>query len=197
MHLEDFLKAHQFTIAALGVLGTFSAVVVALATTFVATRASRTRIRARASINTVHHSTLAGEEMPQYLAVSIQNLGVMPVLIPLSFFNWKLPFARRFLMIIPLDYSQTDEWIAQKRYPFEIKPRSSEIFFLSDIAMFREYAQKDIVGGTIWSRLRSLFLRARVFTDDSKRFKVVFDKSLQKELARLRNKTTKAAIPPY
>ena len=111
----------------------------------------------------------------------------MPVHIPMGFFHWKLSFERGLHEVIPLDFGADDAWAPQRKYPVEIKPRSSEMFFLSDISGFRDYTRKDFIGTSIWSRLRSRFLRALVFTDEGKLFKVVFDSSLQKELARLRN----------
>jgi hypothetical protein len=169
MNVEDFLRAHQYTIAALGVFGTFSAVVVALFSSVMALRASRTRLRAQASINVIFHSSLQGKERPTYLVVSIRNLGIMPVHI-----------------VLPLDYSVVDEWAPQRRYPVEIKARGSDTFFLSDINMFREYAVKDFIGTTVWNRFRSRFISALVFTEEGKVFKVKLDDSLRKEMARLR-----------
>jgi hypothetical protein len=189
-----FFKDHQYTIGALGVLGTFSAVVVALFGSVAALRASRTKLSARASINVIlHHSSLLGKERPRYLAVSIRNLGTMPVHIPLSFFHWKLPFSRvPYEIRLPLDYSAQDEWVAQRKYPVEIKARGSEIFFLSKLAMFQDQALHDFIGMSAWSRFRSRFISAYVTADEGRTFKVTLDRSLRKELARLRN-TKKAA----
>jgi hypothetical protein len=186
MNLEDFLKAHQYTVAALGVFGTFSAVVVALTSSVVAIRASRTRLSARASINVIHHSSLEGREQPKYLAVYIRNLGTMSVHIPLGFFHWKQPFRHQLYEVLPLDYSATDEWVAQRKYPVEIKARGSDIIFLSRIAMFQEQAPSILIGKSVFSLLCSHFVRAYVFTDEGRVFKVKLDSSLRKELARLR-----------
>src|SRR3981081_3946181 len=164
--MEEFLKAHQYTIAAFGVLATFSAVVVSLVAPFIATRASRTRIRASASINVIHHSSLTGKVRPKYLVVSIRNMGVLPVHIPAGFFHWKLLFGRQLYEVIPLDLAAGDPWAPQRKYSVEIEPRSSYLFFLSDICGFREYSKKDFVGASVWSRLRSHFLSALVLTDE-------------------------------
>jgi hypothetical protein len=186
LSIEEFLKAHQYTISALGVLGTFSAVVVALFSSLAALRASRTKLRAHASINAIYHSSVQGEDRPKYLVVSIRNLGIMPVHIPMGFFHWKLPLRRGMHEVLPLDYSALDEWAPQRKYPVEVKSRGSDIFFLSDINMFRQYALQDFIGTTVWSRFRSRFLSACVFTDEGKVFKVKLDRSLRKELRRLR-----------
>jgi hypothetical protein len=97
---------------------------------------------------------------------------------------------------MPLDYGAGDAWVPQRKYPVEIKPRSSEMFFLSDISGFRDYMRRDFIGTSFWSRLRSRFLRGLVFTEEGKVFKVVFDSSLRKELARLRNWKTEPTNSP-
>ena len=120
----------------------------------------------------------------------------MPVHIPTGFFHWKLPFERGLHVVMPLDYGAGDAWVPQRKYPVEIKPRSSEMFFLSDISGFRDYMRRDFIGTSFWSRLRSRFLRGLVFTEEGKVFKVVFDSSLRKELARLRNWKTEPTNSP-
>jgi hypothetical protein len=177
----------------LGVFGTFAAVVVALFNSVAALRASRTKLRARASINVIYQSSLQGQQKPKYLVVSIRNLGIMPVHIPMGFFHWKLPLRRGLYEVLSLDHSAQDEWAPQRKYPVEIKARGSDTFFLSYISMFQEYVLKDFVGTTVWSRFRSRFISASVFTDEGKVFKVTLDSSLRKEMARLREAHLTAA----
>jgi hypothetical protein len=182
---EEFFKAHQFTIAALGVIGTFLAVVIALFSSVAALRVSRTRISARVSINAVHHKSLEGRERPKYLTVRISNLGTMPVHIPLGFFRWKLPFRGGVFTVVPHDYSG-DQLVAQKKYPVEIKVRGTETFFLSSMAVFHDTARQHFIGKSTWSRFRSRFLSAFVMMDDGKTFNVEVERPLRKELAQLR-----------
>jgi hypothetical protein len=52
--------------------------------------------------------------------------------------------------------------------------------------MFQEYALTDLVGSSVLRRFRSRFLSALVFTDEGRTFNVKFERSLRKELARLR-----------
>jgi hypothetical protein len=89
--LEQFSEANQHTIAALGAISTFSAVVVSLVLASIAQRSSRTRINARTAVSVILHSTLEGKPKPKYVTVAITNVGLMPVMIPLSFFHWKVP----------------------------------------------------------------------------------------------------------
>src|SRR4029077_659533 len=136
--IEEFLKAHQYTIAALGVLATFSAVVVSLGVAFATHRANRTRTTARAAISIILDETIDPKNAPTYLTVSITNHGLLTAAIPLFFFFWKIPLRHGLFMVNPLDYGGGDRWIARRIYPFDIRPRTSETFFLSDIATFRE-----------------------------------------------------------
>jgi len=189
---EEFFKAHQFTIAALGVIGTFLAVVIALFSSVAALRVSRTRISARVSINAVHHKSLEGRERPKYLTVRISNLGTMPVHIPLGFFRWKLPFRGGVFTVVPHDYSG-DQLVAQKKYPVEIKVRGTETFFLSSMAVFHDTARQHFIGKSTWSRFRSRFLSAFVMMDDGKTFNVEVERPLRKELAHLRKQERPAA----
>ena len=191
MNPEEFFKAHQFTIAAFGVIGTFLAVVVALFSSVAALRVSRTRISARVSINAIHHKSLEGRERPKYLTVRISNLGTMPVHIPLGFFHWKLPFHSGVFTVVPHDYSG-DQLVAQKKYPVEIKARGTQTFFLSSIGMFHDTARQHLIGKSIWSRLRSRLLSAFVTTDDGKTFNVEIERPLRKELAHLRKQERQA-----
>ncbi len=134
---EKFFEAHQYTTRALGVIANFSAVVVALAVALISQRANRTRISARVYISKMLHSTLEGKPKPTYVTVSITNKGLMPALIPFAFFGWRLPFSRDGWTVNPWDYSATDPWVPQKKYPLEIKSRGSEIFFIAEKSVFQ------------------------------------------------------------
>ncbi len=87
---------------------------------------------------------------------------------------------------MPHDYSASDEWVPQKKYPVEIKPRSSETFFLSEKSMFRDYFRQEIFATTnIFDRCLFYFFKAIVVTDDGETFKVTIDRRLRKELREL------------
>jgi hypothetical protein len=87
--LEQLSAANQHSIAALGAISTFAAVVVSLVLASIAQRSSRTRINARAAVSVILHSTLEGKPKPKYVTVAITNVGLMPVMIPFSFFIGK------------------------------------------------------------------------------------------------------------
>jgi hypothetical protein len=191
--LETFSREHQYTISALGVVGTFCAVIVSLTVALIAQRSNRTQIMAYVSKSVIHHSTLEGKVKPTYVTVHIKNKGLLPVAIPFSFFHWRVPFRRDGWIVNPWDYSQGDDWIPQRRYPFEIKARAAETFFLADIETFRSETQKLFAGNTFVERCGLHFLRARVITDDGLIFDAKLDRSIQKEISAIRSAASKAA----
>jgi hypothetical protein len=111
-----------------------------------------------------------------------KNVGVLPALIPFSFFHWKAPFRGGAWPVNPWDYSQGDEWVSQKRYPVELKARASETFFLAEINVFQSELRKVFAGAGLFDWLRFLFLKARVVTDDGKIFDVKLDRAVRKEI---------------
>ena len=190
--LEEFFKAHEHTVAALEAVSTFAVVVVSVTLALVAQRANRTKVKAFALMSVMLHSTLEGKPKPTYVTVVIRNAGVMPVMIPFSFFHWKAPLKGGAWTVNPWDYSAGDEWVPQKRYPVEIRPRGSENFFLAEKSVFRGTMLETFSGATFIERCRFRFLRARVVTDDNKIFNVKLDRTLRKELRALRDEAFKS-----
>lgn len=184
--LEQFFNAHQHTVAALEAGSTFAAVLVALVLSLVSQRANRTRIKASAASTIIMHETIQAPDYPGYVTVDITNNGILPVMIPLAFFHWRVPFKRGVWLVTPMDYSQGDPWVPQKRYPVEIAARSSQVFYLSGIETFRAECRAKFVGDNFLDRCLFRFLRARVRTDDGKLFNVKIDRSLRKEILDVR-----------
>jgi hypothetical protein len=188
--LETFFKAHQYTMAALGVAATFSAVVVSLVVALISLRSNRTRIRASVSVSRILHSTLEGQPTPTYATVHVHNLGILPVNIPFGFFQWKLPFVRERWTVNPWDYSQGDDWVAQKRYPVAINARDSETFFLASMETFRREMRGIFNGASFFRRWHFRFLKARVVADNGRIFDATVARSIRKELSTLLNEGT-------
>jgi hypothetical protein len=157
-------------------------VVVALALSLVSQRANRTRIKAVASATIIMHESIEAPDYPSYVSVDITNRGILPVMIPLSFYHWRAPFKRGAWLVMPMDYSQGDDWVPQRQYSVEILPRSSKVFDLSTLEMFRDECCNQFVGNNCLDRCRFPFLRARVRTDDGKLFDVKIDRSLRDEI---------------
>lgn len=179
--LERLLDAYQHTIAALGAAGTLAAVVVSL---FIALRSSRTRVKASVQVSFIVHQTLKSKPKPEYITVTITNIGLMPATIPMGFFQWKLPFHREYWQIIPWDYGGHDPWVPQRVYPTEIKPRSSQTFFLQEIETFR--AQTAEFLQPLWlARWRVRFIKAIIRTDDGQLFKAKLDNGVRRKFPKM------------
>jgi hypothetical protein len=182
--LERFSDTHQHTIAALEAVSTFAAVVVSLVLALLAHRSSRTRIKAWVNVSFIAHQTLEGKPKPEYLTVRVTNIGLMPVSISMGFFQWKLPFHREYWQITPWDYARHDPWVPQRVYPTEIKPRSSQTFFLQDIATFRSTMAESLQ--PIWlARWRIRFIKAIICTDDGQLFEAKLDKEVRRALPKI------------
>jgi|SRR5262249_155049 len=180
---EEFFEAHDATIRALGVLGTFLAIVVSLGLGLVSQRANRTRIKAHAGIAIIAHSTFVGKDMPTYLVIDVRNVGILPVTIPFPFFHWKVPFGRT--LVLAVSFDQGEPWIPQKKYPVEIPARSAETFYVADESMFRTTI-RDIVGFNFIDRCRFLFLSAWMVTSDGRTFKVKLDPGVRRLMREMR-----------
>ena len=188
--LEQISEANQHAVAALGAISTFAAVVVSLVLASIVQRSSRTRIKALATISVIFHPSLKGRPKPEYVTVAITNVGLMPVMIPLAFLHLKVPFRSGYWMITPWDYVQHDPWVPMRTYPVEIRPRGSATITLSEIERFRSTTAEMFQQVSRW-RWRFRFIKALVVTEDGKIFKVKLDKTIRRELAKVR-RTAKA-----
>ena len=192
--IDDFCAANQHTIEALGALGTLLAVVVSL---YLASRASRTRLRAWLAISVIMGT--GAKTAPTYLTLSVTNIGTMPLSIPFSHFRWHLPFRKGVWLVNPLD-SYPSSLIPQRKYPFKIGAKEAELIYLSDMDAF-EAAVRVMWRGLSWfDRLRFRWLHARVRAEDGSTFRVSIDKSVRKRIreyiAKERAATVKTAQQP-
>ena len=169
--IEEFLKAHEHTIAAITAVGTVGAVVTSLWLAWRANRADRTRLKARADIVLIFHVPIDGKSVPKFLKVSITNIGKFPLHIPSVFFYWKVPFKREFMEVPPLDLTGSP-LIPPQHYPSVISPRASAGFTISDVDTFKQEVKRMRGADTLADRLRFRFIRAYVHTDDGETFKV-------------------------
>jgi hypothetical protein len=169
--IEDFFKAHQHTIAAIGAVSTFAAVVTSLWLARRATRADRTRLKARADLVLIFHAPIDGKSVPKFLKVRITNIGRFPLHIPSVFFYWKVPFKREFMEVPPLDLTGSP-LIPPQHYPSVISPRASVGFTIWDVDTFKREVKRMRGADTLADRLRFRFIRAFVHTDDGETFKV-------------------------
>jgi hypothetical protein len=177
--IEEFFTAHQHTIEAITAVGTVGAVVTSLWLAWRARRAERTKLRAFANLVTFFHPTIDPKSAPQFLRISITNQGRWALRIPASFFYWKVPFMRDVMAIPgPLDLVGS-HWIEKKSYPIVLAPRTSESFFLSDLAKFKQTVKSMRGADTFVDRLRLRFIRAFVETDDGEKFRVKLSREIR------------------
>jgi hypothetical protein len=170
--IEEFCKAHQYTIAALAAVGTCSAVVAAL---WIALRADRTRISAFAAI------TYWQYQRP-YLTVRIHNNSLFPVTVQPSFFYLKIPLRARDYLTAPMDFV-SDQFIKAKRYPVNIPARDGRLFVLCEIEMLQDLFRAKNSNMNRWG---GWLYRAYVTTVDGKSVRVRLDASVRNELRKLR-----------
>jgi hypothetical protein len=175
LSLEDFFKAHHDTIAALGVIGTFLAIAVALFSSFIALWGPRPRIRGLVSVKRVDGPR---RDSLEFLVVTIRNLSVAPIHIPPEFFLWKFPLQRPFFPWYPLE---SDEWGHERRDTVQINGRGSETFFLYPLHVFKERAAGSFAK-TVFGRLRLRFLSFVVLTEEGKFFKVKLDRTIRNDI---------------
>jgi hypothetical protein len=169
--IEEFFKAHQYTIAATAAAGTLAAVVTSLWLAWSARRADRTRLKAHADIMLIFQSDIDPKDAPEFLTVSITNQGKWPLRIQANFFYWKAPFKREYMIAQPLDRVGSD-WIPKRSYPREVAPRTSESFYICALPTLRQEAKRVRERPTFADRLRFRFIKAYVQTDDGRTFRV-------------------------
>src|ERR1700732_3621589 len=92
--LEEFSKANEHSIAALGAVGTvlaaFATVAAVLVSLRLARRSETVRLRVVLGIGLTTTAPSA-----QYVTLQIHNLGVRVGSLPAMFFEWRIPFRRK------------------------------------------------------------------------------------------------------
>ncbi|MDE2165382.1 MAG: hypothetical protein KGJ66_03470 [Alphaproteobacteria bacterium] len=183
--VEQFFRAHQYTVSAVGAFATVAVVIVSLLLAFVQRRANRTSLKAFVSRTVIIHDTIDPKNRPSYISVNVTNTGILPLRIPFSFFHWRAPFRRGTYMVNPLDWYGTDTWIQKKQYPVEILPRTAQTFFVSTAKTFLEELSKIMHGKDAIRPWQFRRLRVVIVTDDGAQFHTHVGKEVRQELERL------------
>lgn len=179
--LETFFFNYEKTIAALGAVSTFAAVVTSL---YLARRSEKTRLKSYVSGTFITHSSIDPNNRPKFVSVNIINLGSAAIRIPFSFFCWKVPFCKESLLVCPFDSFGIDPMIPVRQYPFKVEPKHSESFIISDRETFYTEMKKAFDRFWLFPLLRANFIQAIVCTDDGTVCKVNVSKQLRKELVK-------------
>ena len=175
--LEQFLGRYPHLITALEAASTFAAVAISLCLAVASWRGRKTRLRAR-----VHKSLLIiGELKRTYVTINIMNTGLFPLRIPLSFFLLKIPFRKITWAMMVLDAFDTIHPVPKRKYPIEIPPRASEIFYIGDITTFRPSLYQQVKKTKGLTRTLFKFVRVIVVTDDGRYFTAKVDKDVREE----------------
>ena len=180
--VDEWLGRYSHIVAALEACSTLAAVIVSLILAFLAYRGNQTKLRASAYVGVIMHETIGPQNPPEYLMVLITNTGVMPLSIPFAFFHFRIPLRRGFALVTPLDYSQEDEHIPQRRYPFTVEPRTNEAFCIAAWPSMRQSIAKMRLAQPRWRRPFFRFTRALVFTSDERRFRAELSDDIRREI---------------
>jgi hypothetical protein len=168
---EHFCREHEKTIAFVEAFSTLAAVIISLSLAISASRANKPRLKAWVDTSRMVHSTIPPETRLRYLTATITNTGIVSLRVPVAFFNWQLPGQRnKTLWVTPLDASG-DERVPPRVYPFEVLPKTSHPFIVSDIATFQENFAEIIRAQNFIKRILYRFVRVTIITDDGSRFR--------------------------
>lgn len=157
--LENFFQEYQHTVAAFGVIATFSAV-------FVALRQYRSKVEARFEILEICFED--GIQLASWVTLIIVNKGVLPIFIN-DFFSIKIPFSRT----VNLRINNTSGDNAPDFY--RVEPKQSKPFHIDNLEDFQRKIS-DI--RQEYDRIRFLFLRYELRTNDNVVCKIKSTKGL-------------------
>jgi hypothetical protein len=189
--VEQFCKDHEKTIEFCQAAFTLLAVIVSLGIARSARKATNTRLRVRLQTEVIKRDALS--KYPTYVTISITNTGILPIRIPISYFQLKVPLRQENWII---EHSPNELLIPPKQFPVEILPHATEKFYPVEINSFR-YTFHEIVRATGWgTRILFRFVKATVVTDDGMRFTAIVDGDIRRVLEECR-KTAPTTIIGY
>lgn len=146
--LENFFQEYQHTVAAFGVIATFSAV-------FVALRQYRSKVEARFEIIEICFEDR--KRLASWVHLIIVNKGVLPIFIN-NFFSIKIPFSRTVNLRINNINEDNDPDF------YRVEPKQSKSFHIDNLEDFQrkisDIRQK-------YNRIKFLFLRYELRTNDN------------------------------
>jgi len=180
--MEHFFQSYQSTIAALGAVSTFAAVVIALCLAISSIGANRSKLKARATITSLVQPGLAGS-VPTFVTAEIVNTGALPLRLGLSFFRLRLPFQRGATMFLPQD-SFSGQPMPKRQYPVVVQPNTSVSLFINGRDEFIQSLIDMKVELNWFGRVRFRWFRLCVLTDDGRWFRVRIDSILNAILPR-------------
>ena len=88
LDIEQFATEHQHTAELFTAIGTVGAVIVSL---WLAARAARTGLKARASLKRLSGQEIDPQNAPTFLVLQVTNTGSVTLRLPAELFKWKVP----------------------------------------------------------------------------------------------------------
>jgi hypothetical protein len=189
--VEQFCKDHEKTIEFCQAGFTLLAVIVSLGIARSARKATNTRLQARVQTEVIKHDALS--KYPTYVSVSITNVGILPMRIPMSYFQLKVPLRRTNWII---EHSPNELLMPPKQFPVEILPHARDKFYPVEINSFRDAFHKMVRAAGWGTRFLFRFVKATVVTDDGMRFTAIVDRDIRRVLEECR-KTAPTRIICY
>jgi hypothetical protein len=181
--LEEFSKAHEHSIAALGAIGTmlaaFATVAAVIVSLYLARRSETVRLRVVLGIGL---STEAPSS--QYVTLRIDNMGVRGASLQPQFFEWRIPFR-------PIQQPETMINVVNSAYLInpnkpDIGPTVTNITVVEKDDFFRHFhRQLPFIGHKVrWFRKARLRrLGAVIYINGERQFKVKFARVIADEIS--------------
>lgn len=177
--MEDFSEAHQYTFQALGAIGTLLACIISLVFGL-----SSNKPKLKASILL---RSIANHPQEEYVAVQVQNIGSIPISIPLRFLRFKILFRKSdfigssLLSMILLNTRLKEDSIPTKTHPYKIEAKNgeNEVFFLNLKEEFFAEKKSNFPKGKINCWLLNL-IKAEILISDGTTFNVKVPKEIKK-----------------
>jgi hypothetical protein len=179
--LEHFLDHYPRIIAAVEAISTFAAVVVAL---YLARRSETVRLRALLSIS------MSPTDPSRLVIRQINNIGMRAgALAPPPFFEWRIPFWRKRQPETMLSSINSAYLINRDKVTNEITVGSPMNIQVTDIDTFRTQFSRELpfIDQKLrhFPKTRLKRLRAVIYTNDDRRFRVTFAKVMAGEIKSL------------
>jgi hypothetical protein len=175
--VEQFCKDHEKTIEFCQAAFTLIAVIVSLGIARSARKATNTRLRARLQTEVIKRNALS--KYPTYVTISITNTGILPVRIPISYFQLKVPLRQKNWII---EHSPNELLIPPRKFSVEILPHATEKFYPVEINSFRDTFHKIVRTAGWGTRFLFRFVKATVVSDDGMRFTAIVDRDIRRDL---------------
>ena len=95
---------------------------------------------------------------------------------------WKIPLNRQHAFVNPLDHYRQDPMIPQRNYPFEIKPRNSETFYISSGELLNRNLLEMHENLPKYKKFLFRWASVHIVTEDDRSFKARISKQVRQKI---------------